>query len=163
MEYDDGILKEYYRRSYFAVDGLWFMKVEEDSSFEKALELDEKVWRVLPKIQARKVKELLGIDGDSVRDLIKALELKWTAEDYGFKVVKRGKDHAEIHLKKCPWYELMKKSGRKHLAEQIGGLICTTEYGAWAKEFDQRIEFKLENMLCRDDKPCRLTFKLGDE
>lgn len=162
MAYSDSILKEYFKRSYFAVDGLWFMKVEEDSCFEKALELDRKVWEVLPKIQARKVKELLGIEGNSVSDLAKALELKWTAEDYGFEVVKVEEDHAEIQLKRCPWYELMKKSRREHLAEKIGGQICTTEYSAWAKEFNPGIEFRLENMLCRDDKPCRLTFKLRD-
>ena len=44
---------EYFRRSYTAVDGLWFMKVEERMGFEQALQIDEAVWRILPKIQAR--------------------------------------------------------------------------------------------------------------
>lgn len=44
---------EYFRRSYRAVDGLWFMMIEKKHGFDEALELDEAVWRVLPKIQAR--------------------------------------------------------------------------------------------------------------
>ena len=40
---------EYFKKSYFAVDGLWFLIVEEENSFEYALELDKKVWKVLAK------------------------------------------------------------------------------------------------------------------
>ena len=52
---------EYFRRSYTAVDGLWFMKVEERMSFEQALQIDEAVWRVLPKIQARALKAMMDL------------------------------------------------------------------------------------------------------
>ena len=34
---------EYFKRSFFAVDGLWFMMLEDETSFKKALEIDEKV------------------------------------------------------------------------------------------------------------------------
>jgi hypothetical protein len=47
---------EYFNRSYKAVDGLWFMKVEEKYEFDVALELDNEVWKVMPKIQARMIK-----------------------------------------------------------------------------------------------------------
>ena len=52
---------EYFRRSYTAVDGLWFMMVEEKYGFETALELDEFVWKVLPKIQARTIKAMMNL------------------------------------------------------------------------------------------------------
>ena len=58
---------EYFRRSYTAVDGLWFMMVEEKYGFEAALKLDEAVWKVLPKIQARTIKAMMklpsGLEG----------------------------------------------------------------------------------------------------
>ena len=57
---DPNILVEYLRRSYFVVDGLWFVKTEETSSFDHALDLDEEVWRILAKIQTRKARELLA-------------------------------------------------------------------------------------------------------
>ncbi len=58
---------EYFRRSYTAVDGLWFMMVEEKYGFEATLKLDEAVWKVLPKIQARTIKAMMklssGLEG----------------------------------------------------------------------------------------------------
>ena len=44
---------EYFHRSFTAVDGLWFMKVEEKHGFEAALEIDNEVWEVLPRIRAQ--------------------------------------------------------------------------------------------------------------
>jgi len=52
---------EYFRLSYTAVDGLWFMKVEERMGFEQALQIDEAVWAVLPKIQARALKAMMNL------------------------------------------------------------------------------------------------------
>ncbi|MHB1377104.1 MAG: DUF6125 family protein, partial [Candidatus Humimicrobiaceae bacterium] len=46
-------VKEYLQNSYAKVDGLWFLKTEEQFGFEKALESDLEVWKVMPKIQAR--------------------------------------------------------------------------------------------------------------
>ena len=57
----DGQKTEYFRRSYTAVDGLWFMKIEETLGFDEALRLDEAVWKVLPKIQARALKEMMHL------------------------------------------------------------------------------------------------------
>jgi hypothetical protein len=158
--FNDRTLKEYFKRSYFAVDGLWFMAVGEDFSFENALDMDKRVWGVLAKIQARKVRELLGIDGNSMADLINALKLKWTAEDYEFEISGVGKNYAEVHLKGCPWLETMKKSKRGHLAHMIGEHVCGAEYTGWAGEFNPGIEFEMEKKLCSDDTPCKLKFSL---
>ena len=56
---------DYFNRSYKAVDGLWFMKVEEKYGFDSALELDNEVWKVMPKIQARMIKSFLGLENGS--------------------------------------------------------------------------------------------------
>ncbi len=61
--HENQALVEYLRRSYTAVDGLWFVMVEEAHDFDHALALDERVWQILPKIQARKAREVLGITG----------------------------------------------------------------------------------------------------
>ncbi|NLE90228.1 MAG: hypothetical protein GX602_04765, partial [Dehalococcoidales bacterium] len=55
-ELSDRQISQYLQRSYEAVDGLWFMKVEEKLGFDTALEIDGEVWKVLPKIQARMLK-----------------------------------------------------------------------------------------------------------
>ncbi len=51
---------EYFHRSYLAVDGLWFMKIEENFGFETALKMDEAVWKILPKIQSRIIKAMMN-------------------------------------------------------------------------------------------------------
>ena len=67
MRLNEEQIKAYYHRSYTAVDGLWFMKVEDKYGFEKALEMDNAVWQIMPKIQARMLKSMLNcgenIDG----------------------------------------------------------------------------------------------------
>ena len=51
-------VKEYLQNSYAKVDGLWFLKIEEQFGFEKALDMDLEVWKVMPKIQARYLKSV---------------------------------------------------------------------------------------------------------
>ncbi|MCL6630296.1 MAG: DUF6125 family protein, partial [Armatimonadetes bacterium] len=84
---DDKAIIQYLRRSYFAADGLWFTKLEEEHSYDDALRIDELVWEVLPKIQARKAKELLNIECGSLPDLLRALELKFVAERYKYQTI----------------------------------------------------------------------------
>ncbi len=49
----DQQVAECFHRSFTAVDGLWFMKVEEKHGFEATLEIDYEVWKVLPRIRAQ--------------------------------------------------------------------------------------------------------------
>ena len=65
---------EYYHRCYKAVDGLWFVKTEQMYDFDSALEIDQEVWNIMPKIQARFLKKKLG--GNS------SVHLIWTVFKY---------------------------------------------------------------------------------
>lgn len=161
MKYSDRILKEYYRRSYFAVDGLWFMKTEEAHGFEEALRLDAEVWGVLAKIQARKARELLKLEGGTVKDLITALKLKWTAEEYDYEILEADDAHGVVLLRACPWFEIMQKSGREQLTHRIGECVCTREYAAWATEFSPKMEVSVDEMLCAGKESCRLRFNIS--
>ncbi len=135
-------LLEYFKSSYFAVDGLWFVKVEESSSFENALDIDEKVWEVLPKIQARKLKEV-----------------KFEGEEYEYDIM--GEDNVlEIAISRCPWQEIMKRGGREHLAAQVGDRVCATELNVWAKEFGA--SFAMESKMCQGAESCTLRFESTD-
>jgi len=50
----DEQLVQFLRRSYHAVDGLWFMSVEDVEGFPAALELDQLVWEVLARSRPAK-------------------------------------------------------------------------------------------------------------
>ncbi len=59
MKLTDKEISEYLHRCYTAADGLWFVKVEEKYGFDSALDIDKEVWKVIPKIQSRFLKNKL--------------------------------------------------------------------------------------------------------
>jgi len=159
--FDDRIIADYLRRSYLSVDGLWFVKVEEQHGFDEALQLDAEVWRILAKIQARKACELLDLKTRTLADLAASLALKFAAEQYEYQVVNQTPDKVEIEITACPWLELLHKSGRSHLAAQVAAAICPTDFIAWAKEFDKGIAVSLPERMCNGEHGCRLVLKVS--
>lgn len=153
----DKQIREYFHKSYTAVDGLWFMKVEEMYGFEAALQLDEEVWKVLPKIQARMLKAMIGSDNDMV-GLRQAVLTRLTLEGFEFEADEIS-DHngIKICVKRCPWHDLLLKSGREGLSERVGDLICGREHSVFASEFGD-IDFKRESRICSGDEECTLHF-----
>jgi len=156
---DQKIVSEYFKRSYFAVDGLWFIMIEEKCSFDTALEIDEGVWRVLPKIQARKVKELLCLKGIGLEDFLQAIKVKLEAEEYDHEIVAQKSDHVQIAIRRCPWYDILKNANREHLAPRIADAICSLEFRVWLKEFGENLSFRIGPRICTGDPICLLDFQ----
>jgi len=145
----------YFHRCYTTVDGLWFLKTEEKHGFDTALELDARVWEVLPKIQARLLKSMLqapsGIDG-----LLDCLTTRLALEGFEFEITKHDTGF-ELSVSRCPWHDLMVKSGRAHLSPKVGRRICLAEYTVWASEFGA-IRFERVEGVCEGCSRCRLRF-----
>lgn len=150
-------LEEYLYRSYTRVDGLWFVLTEERHGFDAALALDEAVWKVLPKIQARLLQQQVNL-APNLEGLIRALQAKLTLDRYQFQLHQTGGGLA-VTLSACPWHELIVRSGRKHIAERIGGVICGVELPVFAKEFNCSCSGAPEQRLCRNGKPCCFSFQ----
>lgn len=153
------LIIEYLKRSYFALDGLWFVMTEEEFSFDEALKIDRKVWEVLPKIQARKAKELLGISGSGMRDLLKAISIKLQAEGHNYDILTSTDDHLEICIHECQWYNLLKRSGREYIAHQIAENICFVELNVWLKEFCSNGRLELTPRICEGASQCVMRFQ----
>jgi hypothetical protein len=153
------IISEYLRRSYFALDGLWFMMLEEEFSFDRALEIDEKVWRILPKIQARKTKELLGLEGKGLQDFLQAIRVKLQAEEYDYEERELGSDHIQIAIHRCPWYEILKRVNREHLEPRIADAICSLEFRVWLEEFGEHLSFSISPRCYTSNSLCLLDFR----
>lgn len=151
---------EYFRRSYTSVDGLWFMMVEQKYSFEAALERDEAVWKVLPKIQARTLKQMMNLE-NGLDGLQEAIAARLTLEGFGFEL-KRDEGCFSVTVSRCPWQELMRRSGRQHISERVSGIICHLENSVWASEFDEdnagKIGFEREERICKGAERCTLRF-----
>ncbi len=147
---------EYFNRSFKAVDGLWFMKVEEKYGFEAALGLDNEVWKVMPKIQARMIKSFLGL-GNGLGALFESLVTKLELEEFKFKVEKN-ENGFRLTIIDCPWHNLMIKSGRENLSRLVGKKICNTEYTVWSSEFGKTIRFIFKSQKCGESDRCILDF-----
>lgn len=152
-------IKEYFHRSYNTVDGLWFMKVEERYGFDTALAVDNEVWKVFPKIQARLLKSMGGLD-KGPRALFECITTKLGLEGFEFEAVEPNERGFDIVITGCPWHNLMLKSGREKFSGKVGTLICNTEYSGWASEFGDDIKFELGEQICEGSPTCVLRFRL---
>jgi len=146
---------EYFRRCYTAVDGLWFVKVEGKHGWEAALDVDDQVWGIMPKIQARVLKGMLKAD-QGIHALRECLSTKLALEHFEFET-QDNPDGFTVRVSRCPWHEQMVKSGREHLSGTIGHRICWTEYRVWAAEFGS-IRFALQEQICEGCSQCVLRF-----
>lgn len=148
---------EYFHRCYTAIDGLWFMKVEAKIGFDSALDIDNEVWKVMPKIQARMIKSMLKLN-DGADALFKGLTTRLELEGFKFEAEKK-KNGFTIRINDCPWHNLMIESGRERLSEIVGTTICGTEYPVWVTEFDENMQFKHKSQKCNKSKCCVLDFE----
>lgn len=154
---DDRLLVEYLRRSYHAVDGLWFIKVEGALGFDEALDMDVRVWEVLAKIQARKARSLLQTQGNSLSEFVRCFTLKLQADGYTYEHA-LSEEEVNFTILDCPWLEILKRSSRDGLAAAISEVMCPTEGEAWCREFGDEYAFALSQRACRGDACCRMTF-----
>jgi len=148
---------EYFHKCFTSVDGLWFLKVEEMFNFETALATDEKVWFILPKIQARFLKERLQLKTDCGNIFFEALNTKLTLDRFEFKLIKK-ENIIEVKISHCPWHNILKKSGRGTLSARIGSVICPNEYKVFAAEFNPEIKLDINQGICSGKKFCILQF-----
>ena len=158
IELTDRQVAEFWHRSYSSVDGLWFMKVEEKYGFDTALDVDDEVWKVLPKMQARTLKSMAGC-GNGIDALFQCLATKLNLEGFGFEAKKdAGGQGFAVTIRRCPWHDLMVKSNRASLSGKVGTRICNTEYSVWASEFGGDTRFELGDQICEGRESCVLRF-----
>ncbi len=158
IKLNDRDIAQYFRRSYTATDGLWFMKVEERRGFDEALETDCEVWKVLPRIQARTLKALTRLE-HGLDALFECLTTKLTLEGYLFTVVREGECSFKVNISGCPWFDALHRSGRDSIAAKVGSSICRTEYEVWAQEFDGSVSMEMPQCLCNGGEYCQIEFR----
>ena len=159
LELNDGQIADFFRRSYTAVDGLWFMKAEARYGFEPALDLDDEVWKVFPKIQARMLKEAARMSS-GLEALRECFTTKLSIEGFRFDVQATARGFT-VGITHCPWHDAMVRSGRKDLSGKVGARVCGTEYSVWAAEFGPGVRFERTSEICTGSERCVLEFTSG--
>jgi hypothetical protein len=124
-------------RDMWAVDGFYYLFIEEKYGTEVATEIDRKVWEVMGKVEARKIKQLFGIEKNDVPSVMKALSYSGWSMDLEDKEIIVEKDKGILRNTKCRVQNTRLKNG-------------LTEFGckpvrwgflkSFAKEFNPDIE-----------------------
>ena len=131
----------------WTVDGLYFLGIEEKYGTEVATEIDRKVWELMGKIEARRIKELFGIKGSDIPSMMKALSFSaWSLDLEDKEIVIEGKK-AIIRNIKC-------RVQNTRIQKGLGEFGCKpVRFGflkAFAKEFNPNIVLNCK--VCPPDK-----------
>lgn len=142
-------------RNLWTADGLYFLRIEKLYGTNVATQIDANVWTVMGKIEARKLKELLGITGTDIPSMMKALKYTTWALDLEDKEIIIKKDHALIRNIHCRVQNTRKSKGLKEFG------CKPVRFGflkAFVKEFNPDIVVKctvcppdqhLDNLWCQ--------------
>ncbi|MBN2599780.1 MAG: hypothetical protein JXA75_04495 [Candidatus Thermoplasmatota archaeon] len=131
----------------WAVDGLYYLGIEERYGTEVATNIDAKVWEVMGKIEARKLKEFLSITNPNIPSVMKALQYTSWALDLEDKEIIIKENHALIRNVRCRVQNTRINKGLKEFA------CKPVRFGflkAFAKEFNPDIIVKCT--VCPPDK-----------
>jgi hypothetical protein len=134
-------------RNMWAVDGLYYLGIEEEYGTEAATEIDRKVWELMGKIEARRLKELLGIKGNDIPSMFKALQYSGWALDLEDKEISIENGKGIIRNVKCRVQNTRKKKG---LIEFGCKPVRWGFLKSFAKEFNPNI--KVDCTVCPPDK-----------
>jgi hypothetical protein len=134
-------------RNLWAVDGLYYLGIEEKFGTEAATEIDRKVWEVMGKIESRRVKELFSINKKDITSFIKALRYSGWCLDLEDKQIIVEKNRAIIRNVKCRVQNTRIKKG---LVEFSCKPVRFGFLKAFAKEFNPDIVVNCN--VCPPDK-----------
>ena len=155
-------LTKNFAKNWLAHDGLWFQAVERAHGLDQAIKLDAEAWSRFSPIEARRIKELLGLPEQG------GLEALRTALDYRlYAVLNRQHSTLEDGLLRFYMNDCRVQSARKRrgLPDFPCKPVGVVEYSTFAAEIDPRI--KTRCITCPpDDHPeeyyCGWEFWIND-
>ena len=133
-------------RNLWAVDGLCFLGIEEKWGTDEATEIDKNVWKVMGKIEAKRLKQFLKNNSPDISSMIEALRLSsWSLviEDKEYEI---GENEAVVRNTNCRVQNTRKKKG---LSEFPCKPVRFEFLKAFAKEFSPDIV--VDCLVCPPD------------
>jgi len=134
-------------RNMWTIDGLYYLGIEEKYGTEPATEIDRKVWELMGKIEARRIKDFFGITGSDIPSMMKALSYSSWALDLEDKEIIVEEKKAIIKNIKC---RVQNTRIQKGLGEFGCKPVRFSFLKAFAKEFNSEIIVSCK--VCPPDK-----------
>ena len=136
-----------YLRNYWAVDGLYFLGIEEKYGSDGATEIDKKVWNIMGKIEARMIKKEMGIDGKDILSILQALRITGWALDLEYKEIEVHENKALIRNTNCRVQNTRIKKG-------LSEFPCKSVRWGFLKSFEEEFnpEIDVNCNVCPPDE-----------
>ena len=139
-------LVDIYAKNWLAHDGLWFQSIEAKRGMDEAMEHDINAWRKFTVIEARRIKEFLGLPERAGLDgLRRALMFRLYAPLNQAEITIEG-NVLTYDVVTCRVQRARERKGMEfHPCKAVG----VVEYGGFAKTIDDR--FTTECVSCYPD------------
>lgn len=150
-------------RNLWTVDGLYYMGIEKQFGTQEATRIDQFVWEVMGKIEARKIKQFFKMTGSDIPSMMKALQFTGWALDLEDKEIEIHDDTAILRNVKC-------RVQQTRIGKGLGEFGCKpVRFGflkAFAQEFNSNIIVKCHTCPPDDhsqDIWCEWEFTMKEE
>lgn len=154
----------YLGKSFFTLDGLWMIETEAEADWNITLKIDTIVWIRLMKTIFRRLKRYLGMESNTLQDLLKILAFRWTIEGWDYKLVKNELNEIIIEVKTCPYKAAMDRNPKRHdKIPLICNDMCRPFYNEIVHEFNPDIKIERDNFQGLGDPICRFKFTTQEE
>ena len=135
-----------YAKNWLATDGLWFQAVERHDGFDAALQMDVEMWESYTEIEARRLKEFLGLpQNPGLLGLAKALQFRKNALLNQCETILQG-DCLVYRVVTCRVQDARKRKGMAYHTCKPVGIV---EYAGFARAIDPHIQ--TECLSCHPD------------
>lgn len=137
-------------KRWLAHDGLWFQTVEKELGMEEAIKLDAAAWEIFSKIEAERIKSMLGLpDNGGIKALKTALGLRLYAFVNKQEIIDVDDNRIIFRMNDCRVQSARKRKGLPYFPCKKVGIV---EYSVFARSIDPRIQTRC--LACPpDDHP----------
>jgi hypothetical protein len=115
-------------RNMWSVDGLYFLGIEDQFGTDSATEIDRNIWEIMGKIEARRLRELMGFSDDDLPTMISALRISSWALDLEEKEIIIEDDRALFRNPNC-------RVQKTRLKKELGEFPCKQVRWGYLKNF----------------------------
>lgn len=106
-------LLKVYSRNWQTLDGLWFGNVEASCGLDTAVKIDLENWAKQSVIEAKRLREALGIKGNGISDILDILSfMSWQLTSPLFEVESETPSEAIIYYRQCAVQEGRRKTNK---------------------------------------------------
>ena len=145
----------FFNRNFFTLDGLWVIKVEEQTNWDLTLNIDLEVWQELLQMAYKRILERLKLNPDFLEDLVTALSFRWTIEGWKYDIKNISRNIILINVEECPYKAVMERNpDRKGKISDICKKVCIPLYESIIIHFNSRIILRREHFMGLGDNKC---------